>query len=322
MAKGFHQQEGVDFHETFSHVVKPTTTRVILTLLVTYRWDIQQVDINNKFLNGDIKKEVYMKQPPGFVENDSSLMCKLKKAMYGFKHAPWAWYAKQYQALLQFGFLASKCDHSRFVYQHNSITLYALVYVDVILVTRTSSKLVHALISKLHLQFALKKLGKPKYFLGLEVHEKSGGAIILTQRKYIWDLLTKVNMIEAKGVNTPMFSQCKLNKHGSDVMIDPHLYMSIVGALQYMTWTRPYITFSINKSCQFIINPLDSHWSVVKHILRYLSGTSQHGLLLQPADSAPHTSIRAYSDSDWASDADDRRSTSGPCVYLVHNLIS
>lgn len=88
MAKGFHQQEGVDFHETFSHVVKPTTTRVILTLLVTYRWDIQQVDINNKFLNGDIKKEVYMKQPPGFVENDSSLMCKLKKAMYGFKHAP------------------------------------------------------------------------------------------------------------------------------------------------------------------------------------------------------------------------------------------
>lgn len=181
---------------------------------MTCWWDIQQIDINNAFLNGDLQEEVYMQQPPGFIANSHSLVCKLRKATYGLKQAPRAWYEKLHQALVQFGFLASKCDKSLFVYQYNDITIYALVYVDDILVTRTSFKLVHALISKLHQQFSLKKLGKPKYFLGLKVQEKSGGAIILTQTKYIRDLLTKVNITEAKGVNTPMFSQSKLNKHG------------------------------------------------------------------------------------------------------------
>lgn len=83
MAKIFHQ--GFDFHETFSLIVKPITIKVILTLIVTHKWDMQQIDINNAFLNGELQEEVYMQQPPRFVDNDHSLVCKLNKAMYGLK---------------------------------------------------------------------------------------------------------------------------------------------------------------------------------------------------------------------------------------------
>lgn len=157
---------------------------------------------------------------------------------------------------MYFGFLSSRCDHSLFTYQHKDINLYTLVYVDDMLITWTSSKLVHDLISILHQQFSLKKLGKPKYFLDLEVYEQKKCVIILTQTKYIRDLLAKINMTGAYGVNTPMFIQCKLSRHGSDVVTDPHMYQSTFGALQYMTLTRMNIAFNVNKTYQFMANLL------------------------------------------------------------------
>lgn len=172
MEKSFHRHEGFDFHETFSLVVKHRTIRVILMLALTHMWNIQQIDINNAFLNGGLQEEVYMQQPTGFVDNDPYLVCKLKKAIYGFKQAPRAWYEKLHHALMHFGFLSNRYDHSLFTYQHKGITLYTLVYVDDMLITGTSSKLVHDLISILHQQFSLKKLGKPKHFLDLEVHKQ------------------------------------------------------------------------------------------------------------------------------------------------------
>lgn len=90
IAKGFHQQFGFDFNETFSQVVKPITIRVILTLALTHKWELQQIDINNAFLNGSLYEDIYMTQPPVFEQGDSSLVCKLKKALYGLKQAPHA----------------------------------------------------------------------------------------------------------------------------------------------------------------------------------------------------------------------------------------
>lgn len=89
-----------------------------------------------------------------------------------------------------------------------------------------------------------------------------------------------------------------------------------------MTLTRPELSYSVNKVCQFMASPLDSHWRAVKRILRYLCGTSHNGLLLQPASHDGKFSLRAYSDSDWASDPDDRRSTWGSCIFIGPNLVS
>lgn len=122
-------------------------------------------------------------------------------------------------------------------------------------------------------------------------------------------------------VSTPMVAGSKLSKTDTGEFNDPFLYRSTVGALQYATITRPDISFAVNKVCQFMSKPLDSHWVVVKRILRYLKGTISYGLHLKPTLTAP-VSLTAYSDADWGSDTDDRRSTSGACVFLGNNLVS
>jgi histone deacetylase 1/2 len=293
VAKGFNQEQGFDFKETFSPVVKPVTIRVILTLALSFKWDIQQIDVNNAFLNGVLQEEVYMTQPPGFNHSDKSLVCKLHKALYGLKQAPRAWYERLTQALVSFGFHPSKCDPSLFVYNHHGVTLYVLVYVDDILLTGSSSTILHDLIDRLHSQFALKHLGKPDYFLGIEVKNLPSGNILLTQSKYIRDLLHRANMADAKGITTPMVSNIKLSKFGTDALSDPSEYRSIVGALQYVTLTRPDIAYCVNKVCQFLATPLQNHWQAVKRILRYLLHTCHHGLLLQPSSVVTKFSVSA-----------------------------
>ncbi|XP_047342791.1 uncharacterized mitochondrial protein AtMg00810-like [Impatiens glandulifera] len=126
-------------------------------------------------------------------------------------------------------------------------------------------------------------------------------------------------MSESKPLNTPFSSGSSLSRHDGDTLPEPFLYRSIVGALQYLTHTRPEIAFAVNRVCQFMQSPTTTHWTVVKRILRYLRHTPRHGLLIRPSSSLD---IYAFSDSDWAGCPDDRRSTTGYCIFLSDNLIS
>lgn len=120
-------------------------------------------------------------------------------------------------------------------------------------------------------------------------------------------------------ISTLMVSGLKLTKNGSNLMSDPHLYRSTVGALQYATITRPKISFVVNKVCQFMSPPLNDHWVAVKRILRYLKGTINYGLHLT-STSTLH--LTGFYDADWASDIDDRRCTTGFGLFFGSNLIS
>ncbi|XP_057422027.1 calpain-type cysteine protease DEK1-like isoform X3 [Lotus japonicus] len=142
------------------------------------------------------------------------------------------------------------------------------------------------------------------------------------QTKYIEDLLERANMSEANALPTPMISSSKLSKFGGTCMNDPFLYRSIVGALQYATITRPDISFAVNKVCQFLSQPHDEHWKAVKRILRFLKGTIHHGFLFKPFSLDRPVALHAYCDADWGFDPDDRRSTSGSCVFFGPNLVS
>lgn len=137
----------------------------------------------------------------------------------------------------------------------------ALVYVDDILIIGSFSTLIQKLIFKLHDKFALHILWKLDYFLGIEVKYQVNVSLILTQTKYITDLLSKVNMEEENGVYSPMLRHCKPSQFGTDTMHNTFIHMCLVGALQYVTLTRPNITYCVNKSCQFMANLLDSHWA-------------------------------------------------------------
>uniref|UniRef100_A0A803NGJ8 Integrase catalytic domain-containing protein n=1 Tax=Cannabis sativa TaxID=3483 RepID=A0A803NGJ8_CANSA len=210
-------------------------------------------------------------------------------------------------------------SRSSMFFQHTSHhSTIILVYVDDILITGSDPNVITSIVSKLNQEFSLKDLGKLSYFQGIEVNDTPEG-IILTQTKYKKDLLCKAKMQGAKPNSTPMTSGLRLSAFGSDPVEDIQLYRSIVGALQYLTITRPEIAFSVNKVCQFMHNPLQVHWLAVKRILRYVSGSLNHGLHLKRSN---FLELQAYCDADWATDPDDRRSTSGFAVFLGPNLIT
>jgi histone deacetylase 1/2 len=194
-----------------------------------------------------------------------------------------------------------------------------LIYVDDIVVASSSEKAVDALLHDLGLDFALKYLGELHYFLGIEVKKVRDG-IIMSQENYVNDLLRRVNMQICKTVDTPLSVSEKLSLIDGEVLgsDDSTNYRSIVGALQYITLTRPDIAFSVNKVCQFLHAPTTVHWTVVKCILRYLRDTISLGLRLSKSSS---TIVSAFSDADWAGCPDDRRSTGGFAVYVGTNLV-
>nr|XP_016455380.1 PREDICTED: uncharacterized mitochondrial protein AtMg00810-like [Nicotiana tabacum] len=260
-----------------------------------------------------------MTQPAGFVDPKfPNHVCKLHKALYGLKEAPRAWFEKLSTALLELGFLGSKSDSPLFIRKRSDHITFILVYVNELIVTGSSSSFILDLIRKLSNAFALKDLGNLHYFLGIEVSHARDG-LILCQSKYIRDLLARAKMEGAKPIATPMLAGQQLSQHGNTTFHDHSLYRSLVGALQYITITRPDVSYTVNKLCQFMHNPMESHFQAMKILLRYLKGTIHLGLLLRPSS---QLHINGFSDADWAGSPDDRRSTHGYCIYLGKNMVS
>jgi hypothetical protein len=261
VAKGFKQRYGIDYEDTFSPVVKAATIRLVLAIAVSRGWQLRQLDVKNAFLHGVLEEEVFMRQPPGYEESSKlGHVCKLDKALYGLKQAPRAWYSRLGSKLQTLGFLASKADTSLFFYNKGGVSMFMLIYVDDIIVVSSSDKAVDALLHDLGLDFALKDLGELHYFLGIEVKKVHDG-IVLSQEKYANDLLSRVNMKLCKSVTTPLSLSEKLSLYEGEALSsdDSTRYRSIVGALQYMTLTRPDISFSVNKVCQFLHAPTTVH---------------------------------------------------------------
>jgi histone deacetylase 1/2 len=321
VAKGFKQRYGIDYEDTFSPVVKPTTIRILLSVAVTRGWSLRQLDVQNAFLHGVLDEEVYMRQPPGFADpSRPDHVCRLVKALYGLKQAPRAWHARLGAALRAHGFVPSTADTSLFLLQRPEVTMYLLVYVDDIILVSSSATATDRLVASLGATFAVKDLGKLHYFLGLEVtHDDTG--LSLTQKKYSQDLLRRAGMLDSKPAMTPMSTADVLTAADGVLLSseDATEYRSVVGGLQYLTITRPDISYAVNRVCQYLHSPRDPHWAAVKRILRYIRHTPSYGLRLR---SAPSALLSAFSDADWAGSPDDRRSTGGYAVFFGPNLIA
>ncbi|GJZ16254.1 ribonuclease H-like domain-containing protein [Tanacetum coccineum] len=318
VANGSTQLEGVDVDETFSPVVKSGTIRTVLSLATSRHWPIHQLDVKNAFLHGDLFETVYMHHPLRFRDSvHPDYVCLLQRSLYGLKQAPRAWFQRFASFITRVGFSHSRCDFFLFIYRQGTDTAYLLLYVDDIVLTASSEGLLQRIIRSLHQEFAMTDLGPLNYFLGISVTRDSSG-LFLSQKKYAVEILEKVHMVNCNPSRTPVDTESKLGVDG-DPVSDPTLYRSLAGSLQYLTFTRPDISYAVQQVCLHMHDPREPHLSALKRILRYVQGTLHYGLQLF---SSSTTDLVAYSDADWAGCPTTRRSTSGYCVFLGNNLLS
>ncbi|XP_022041549.1 uncharacterized mitochondrial protein AtMg00810-like [Helianthus annuus] len=232
--------------------------------------------------------------------------------------APRAWYQRFTDFVTLQGFRQSKSDNSLFIYHHGHEIAYLLIYVDDIILTTSSEDLRIRLLHKLSSEFAMKNLGPLSYFLGIQV-TREGDTMFLSQQAYVRDILHRASMDSCKSVATPVDTQSKLSADHGPLHDDPSTFRSLAGALQYLNFTRPDISYAVQQICMHMHAPRTDHWNALKRILRYLQGTTDFRLHLGPTSSIR---LIAYTDADWARCPDTRRSTSGYCVYFGDNLIS
>ncbi|GJV19314.1 uncharacterized mitochondrial protein-like protein [Tanacetum coccineum] len=257
------------------------------------------MDVKSAFLYGKIEEEVYVCQPPGFEDLDfPDRVYKVEKALYRLHQAPRAWYETLSTYLLDNRFQRGKIDKTLFIRRVKSDILLVQVYVDDIIFGSTKKSLCIEVEKMMHKKFQMSSMGELTFFIGLQVKQKEDGIFI---------------------TNTPMETQKPLLKDADGEDVDEHLYRSMIGSLMYLTSSRPDIMFAVCACARFQVNPKSSHLHAVKRIFRYLKGQPKLGLWYlkdSPFD------LVAYTDSDYAGESLDRKSTTGGCQFLRCRLIS
>ncbi|HEV7738443.1 MAG TPA: reverse transcriptase domain-containing protein, partial [Chlamydiales bacterium] len=318
VAKGFTQQAGIDYEETFAPVARLDSLRFLLALAAALDWEIHQIDIKTAFLNGDLEEEIYMEQPEGFVvEGQETKTGRLVKSIYGLKQASRRWHHHLRQTLLEDNYselIAS--DVSIFFKREGNNIIIILVYVDDMAAFASVLRLIVEFKNLIASKYKYTDIGEIKQFLGLNItRNRKNKTISIDQQHYIQKILGRFGMTDCKPTYSPMVQGQHLlaAKEEQDAKLRSK-YQSFVGSLMYaMLGSRPDICFAITKLSQFGSNPSEEHLRAAQRVMRYLGTTAKLKLIYGRNDS---TDLYGYSDSDWASDPDDRVSTTGYAYIL------
>ncbi|GJR27303.1 putative ribonuclease H-like domain-containing protein [Tanacetum coccineum] len=291
VAKGYAQKEGIDFEESFAPVARLEAVRLFIAYAahksftvyqmivhcvccITISFTVYQMDVKTTFLYGPLKEEVYVNQPDGFVDPyHPDKVYRLKKALYGLKQAPRAWYDELSNFLVSKGFSKGSIDPT--------------------------------------LKFDMSMMGELKFFLGIQIHQSPRG-IFINQAKYAQEILKKHGMTSCDSIGTPMATK-HLDADLSGTPVDQTKYRSMVGALMYLTASRPDIVHATCYCARYQAKPTEKHLTAVKRIFRYLKDSINMGLWY-PKDTG--FELTAFSDSDHAGCLDSRKSTSGGIQFL------
>jgi len=296
-------KESLDFKDTFSPVVESSSLRVLLSIAAKENLHIQTFDVKTAFLYGELENEIYMRIPEGF--DDEGKICRLNKALYGLKQAPSQWNKRLTLFLRKEGLIQLKSDQC--IFKNNENDLYLAIHVDDgILMAKDPDKL-ESLQEKLKENFEMTSSKIPTNYLGMEIVRNEKG-IFVTQKKYAEQVLANFNMTDCKQVTTPIVPE---DKNMSDGNTTDFPYREAIGSLLYMTnKTRPDMAFAVNYESRFLDKPTKKDIQNIKRTLRYLKGTQDMGIFF-PSSQSNDLKIEAFSDSDYAGDVKDRKSTSG-----------
>ncbi|GJT95616.1 putative ribonuclease H-like domain-containing protein [Tanacetum coccineum] len=270
VAQGYKQEEGIDYDEVFAPVARVEAIRLFLAFASFMNFPVYQMDVKSAFLYGTIEEEVYVCQPPGFVDPEfPEKVYKVEKALYGLHQAPRAWYETLSTYLLDNGFHRGQIDKTLFIKRLKGDILLVQVYVDDIIFGSTKKSLCDEFEQIMHNRFQMSSMGELTFFLGLQVKQKEDG-IFISQDKYVGEILKKFGFSSLRTASTPMETNKALTKDEDGEDVDVHLYRSMIGSLMYLTSSRPDIMFSVCACSRFQVQPKVSHLNAVKRIFRYL----------------------------------------------------
>ncbi|GJS07648.1 retrovirus-related pol polyprotein from transposon TNT 1-94 [Tanacetum coccineum] len=319
VARGYRQEEGIDFEESFASVARLEAIRIFLAFAAHIDMAIYQMDVKTAFLNGNLREEVYVSQPDGFVDpNKPNYVYKLKKALYGLKQAPRAWYDMLSSFLISNDFSKGSVDPTMFIRREGKELLLVQIYVDDIIFAASTPELCDLFAKIMCSKFKMSMMGKISFFLGLQISQSPRG-IFINQSKYALESLKKYGFESCDPVDTPMVEKSKLDEDKEGNVVDPSHYRGMIGTLLYLTASRPDLQFAICMCARYQARPTEKHLNAVKRIFRYLKGTVHRGLWY-PKDSS--FALTAFADADHAGCQDTRRSTSGSIQLLGDRLVS
>ena len=255
VAKDYAQQQGIDYNEVFAPVARWDTIRMVLALAAQKGWSVYQLDIKSAFLHGELKEDVYVEQPLGYIrKGEEEKVYKLKKALYGLKQAPRAWYSRIEAYFVNEGFEWCDYEHTLFVKTEKGGKRFLIVslYVDDLIFIGNDACMFESFKNSMKDEFDMTDLGKMKYFLGVEVLQILEG-IYLSQEKYAFELLEKFGLQNANSVKNPIVPGFKLSEEGEGARIDVIVYKKLIGSLMYITATIPDLIYICKQQREFFV---------------------------------------------------------------------
>lgn len=344
VAQGFSQRPGVHFSDTFAPVARLGSIRLMSAVAARSGMIIRQIDVATAYLHGKLGEKIYMEMPKDLAEileriieregesviekkaaemlrklQEGDKVCLLEKSLYGLKQAGRSWNQTLHEVLIELGAAQSECDPCVYYIGSGEDLIIIIVYVDDILIISKKLSKITRIEKQLANRFEIKVLGEVNYCLGIEF-TRSNGHILMQQRGYIIDLLSRFGMNDANSVSTPIDCGLKLTKKTPMTAEDAKIpYRELVGALNYLaTATRPDISFAVSYLGQFNNCYGEEQWKAAKRVLRYLKGTVNVGLSYCEGNEP----LQGFVDADWGSNVEDRRSFTGYMFLLNGSPIS
>ncbi|GJU81855.1 retrovirus-related pol polyprotein from transposon TNT 1-94 [Tanacetum coccineum] len=229
VAQGYNQQEGIDYDETYAPVARLESIRILLAYACALDFKLFQMDVKSAFLNGFINEEVYVAQPPGFIDFEKpDHVYKLKKALYGLKQAPKAWYDRLKAFLIKHEYKMGMVDNTLFTKKKSSNLIIVQIYVDDIIFGSTCQDMFDEFAKTMHDEFEMSMLGELNFFLGLQIKQMEDN-IFFNQYKYVKEMLKKFGLEDSKPMKTPMSSDTNLTKDDECVSVDSTKYRGMIG---------------------------------------------------------------------------------------------
>ena len=319
VARGFTQIFGIDYEETFSPTLRHESLQMLLSLAAYYGFEIEQMDVPNAYVKGNLEEEIYIDVPEGLTLPPRMKDCvlRLKKSLYGLKQSGREWNKKISQFLNSIEYKAITNDTCIFV-NHATRVIIAL-YVDDLLIFSKSKSAIKEIKALLNCEYKMKDLGPARYVLGIRIW-REGKKIILDQSNYIKNFLRDFQIENAKPVLTPLNGKEALTPATTDEPRTNQLeYQEQIGKTMYaMICTRPDLTHGIGKLSQYTHDPAVRHRTELDHMLKYLVGTADLALVFDHSDNGNPVS---FADAAYGDDVVDRKSTYGHTLLLGNGAV-